>query len=556
MIAGTLNQLLELFEAHQNSELQATTFILSYGNRSERCYVKEFYGKTFKQSWEKLFLFYRALPETNEYVRIDLIIEESKTTLEQLIEKIGKIKRNNYITFGFRVEGFKKRCFLKEEITSNALFVPDENHKIGQNLPNLRIDISNYKSYVKRKYRVDDYSLNYLKKSSIYTFTTQAYFIEENKIFELKDYGFGNHFRVVEEENFQEILDDVIRRGAAYLLEQLKEDGKFIYGYFPCYDKNIRNYNAIRHFSSLYALFEAGELLNNQEMIKKAYQGLIWGFDYLLDVIDGDSLIKDQIGSTVEYKLGAQATAILASAKYTQITGDTQFFNMMRTLAHTIEKRFITENDDTIHVLDKLLEVKDRFRIIYYDGEALFSMLRAYELMNEEEIFNICQRMMTHFVDNNYEKYHDHWLSYAVNEFLKHEQKNEYYTFGLKNALSRIDFMENRDTAYPTMLELLVAAAKMVLKLDNYDKQREVVSAEEFTAGKKRIFEVMDYRAYHEIVTGTMFPEFAMFFQSPEKIQYGFFARHDRFRMRIDDAEHFLSGLINYRVLRFGGVEE
>lgn len=45
-----------------------------------------------------------------------------------------------------------------------------------------------------------------------------------------------------------------------------------------------------------------------------------------------------------------------------------------------------------------------------------------------------------------------------------------------------------------------------------------------------------------------MFPEFAQFFKEPEIIKYGFFARHDRFRMRIDDAEHFLSGLINYRM--------
>jgi hypothetical protein len=43
-----------------------------------------------------------------------------------------------------------------------------------------------------------------------------------------------------------------------------------------------------------------------------------------------------------------------------------------------------------------------------------------------------------------------------------------------------------------------------------------------------------------------------MYFKAPYKIEYGFFARHDRFRMRIDDAEHFLSGLVNYRSLTFG----
>ena len=63
-------------------------------------------------------------------------------------------------------------------------------------------------------------------------------------------------------------------------------------------------------------------------------------------------------------------------------------------------------------------------------------------------------------------KYHDHWLSYATNEMLKHSQTEEYYRFGIKNALDNIDFIDKRDTAYPTMLELLVAASKMMRKLE------------------------------------------------------------------------------------------
>jgi hypothetical protein len=481
-----------------------------------------------------------------------LITEETKVTYEELLETINSINRNNYVEFGLRLEGFKKRSFLKEEITANALLVPDKNHKIGQNKANLHFDTANYKNYVKRKYNVLDHTMNYFLTSDIYLFKTKAFFIDENQFYELKDYGFGNQFRIVEEDNFREMLDLVIHQGSNYLLDQLDEAGEFIYGYFPCYDRNIRNYNAIRHFSSIYALLEAGEFLDNQEMIEHSLQGLIWGFENLAEENDGDYFIKDQIGENIEYKLGAQAVAILASAKYTQITNDTRFFEKMKTLTRTIEKRFLTENDETIHVFDGHLAIKDKFRIIYYDGEALFSMLRAYELMKDEEIFAICKRLMTHFVANNYEKYHDHWLSYAVNEFLKHEQKDDYYIFGMKNALNRIDFMESRDTAYPTMLELLVAAAKMMLKLEVYDRRKEIISDEEFEAAKNRIFDVMSHRAYHEIVTGTMFPEFAMYFKAPYKIEYGFFARHDRFRMRIDDAEHFLSGLVNYRSLTFG----
>ena len=38
------------------------------------------------------------------------------------------------------------------------------------------------------------------------------------------------------------------------LHSQIQENGKFIYGYFPAYDRDIRNYNTVRHCTSLYAL--------------------------------------------------------------------------------------------------------------------------------------------------------------------------------------------------------------------------------------------------------------------------------------------------------------
>ena len=140
-------------------------------------------------------------------------------------------------------------------------------------------------------------------------------------------------------------------------------------------------------------------------------------------------------------------------------------------------------------------------------------------------------------------------IGYAVNEFLRYKKKEAYYRFGLDNALGNIRFIEKRDTAYPTMLELLVAASKMIDKLEVSGLKAKIFNQEEeFETVKNRINAVMKKRVLHELTTGVMFPEFAQFFKKPEIVSFGFFARHDRFRMRIDDAEHFLSGLINYRL--------
>lgn len=104
----------------------------------------------------------------------------------------------------------------------------------------------------------------------------------------------------------------------------------------------------------------------------------------------------------------------------------------------------------------------------------------------------ICEDLMNQFIADGYQKYHDHWLSYATNELLIYQEKKEYYQFGLDNALGNINFIDKRDTAYPTMLELLVAASKMVEKLSTSELKTQLFeSSKEFNIVKDRINSVM-----------------------------------------------------------------
>lgn len=538
---------LDILQAKQS---QHPMMIVSTGNFAERGTVTELYGKNYQSVWHNFLSYVKKNQLTStRYFRIDILTEESQISFEQLQDLIRSVKRNNYGNINFRVEGKQCYSFLMEELAGNAILKPSKEHKVGRNLPNLSIDQQNYRGYIKRKYGKKNASVNLLNQSKIFLFKTKAFYFERQQVFPIIDYGNGNRVREITYSNVDRTTDLVIKKGAAYLNRQLTDSGQFIYGYFPCYDQGIKGYNSVRHFSSIYALAEAAAYLKDRGMYSSLKQSVLWGVQNLIVNKEGYTVVEEPLKNGAEYKLGAQATAILAIAKYIEVTGDLQFNTILQNLIRVVKEKFMTEDNRTIHVLDEMLTIKEKFRIEYYDGEILFALLRAYGVFKEEKIMKICEDLMAQFIANDYQKYHDHWLSYAVNEFLRYKEKEAYYRFGLDNALGNIRFIEKRDTAYPTMLELLVAASKMIDKLEVSGLKAKIFNQEEeFETVKNRINAVMKKRVLHELTTGVMFPEFAQFFKKPEIVSFGFFARHDRFRMRIDDAEHFLSGLINYRL--------
>lgn len=50
------------------------------------------------------------------------------------------------------------------------------------------------------------------------------------------------------------------------------------------------------------------------------------------------------------------------------------------------------------------------------------------------------------------------------------------------------------------------------------------------------------YKRAHHMLNGYLFPEIAMYMESPETVAETFCVRHDSFRIRIDDVQHFIGG--------------
>lgn len=431
-----------------------------------------------------------------------------------------------------------------QELVSDVIYQP-----ISSIEPLLYHDAGVNPNYaIKQKYRAAKPEIRLQSLQEVWTFDTYATFYENGQFINLASRYDANGIRAIA-SNKKQHFRDLIEKNAAFLHSQIQENGKFIYGYFPAYDRDIRNYNTVRHCTSLYALLETFEVQDKPEYWPKIVAAIQYALTTFYKEKDPiTAFMIDGKEGELEIKLGANAAAILMLTKYQEITGKDDYLKYAEKLAHGILE-LVDPDGLTTHVLNyPNYDLKEKFRIIYYDGEAALALLRLYQINQDKRLLETVKLMFENFIHKRYEKYHDHWLSYCTNELTKICPEEKYFIFGLNNYLKHFIFIRNRKTTYATLLEMLMAAYKMVNRLK--EQGHNALFEQAYMSELKKL---ITFRAEFQ-TTGFFYPEIAMYMARPDKILHAFYVRHDRFRVRIDDQEHNLSGYIAY-VKDFEGGE-
>ncbi|NGP46563.1 hypothetical protein G4V62_17015 [Bacillaceae bacterium SIJ1] len=509
---------------------------LSLGNPEQRCTVIPLLARDPKKLFAKMYSeIKRKVKERRqefEWVKVDIAKDFEVKKFRDLNMDILKTKKN-YFRKGFSLDRQFHYALLEQEINGNAIL-----SNVGKsdtnafNMDNLTNYFTKHKAIKKGKeVHMDD---------DVVIFNTDGKFIEEDTVISIHD-EYYEHGRRKYEELTQEDIKNVIVHSSNYLAQQVQADGKFVYGYFSCFDKKINFYNSLRHASTVYSMIEGYEL-NRDPVLKDAIDRAIAYLIHKLIRIDENQNKAYVIDweNHQEIKLGANAAAILALTKYASTFNTTEHLLICEQLANSIVS-FQQPNGSFNHVYTyPSFELKETFRIIYYDGEAAFALMRLYQLDQNSKWLLAVESAFEYFIDNDYWKNHDHWLSYCTNELTKFKPEEKYFAFGLKNVIRKMDFIYHRKTTYPTFLELTLAAYEMVermqeLKLDHLLEKTSV----------PELIKVIKKRAAYQL-NGYYFPEVAMYFKKPERILHSFFIRHHSFRVRIDDVEHNISGYRRY----------
>lgn len=516
-------------------------FILffSISNRDERARVFTGVGNTIDSSWNQARqLSEKFLKEQQwepHWIKVDIVKQIEEISSDRLIEYFAATRRN-YMRQGISFDRHFNLAFLEQEINGNAFIKTDTEKQLSV------WNVSNINHYVK-KHRGMQYPLTLEGRNTFYLFATYSYF-HDTDCYELLGGPLQNGRRKIAELDHA-LVYELIDQSSQYLANQVDDNGKFIYGYFACFNKNIKWYNMLRHASSVYSMIEAFSLTKHAylgQQIQHAVQYLVdEGIQYIYKSGADPCAYVVEPTSGNEIKLGANAAAILALSKYTTVFDSPQYLDVMKALANGIVSMQDPDTGKFVHVLNPDLSVKEAFRIVYYDGEAAFALLRLYAIDRNETWLSTVEKAFELFIREEYWKYHDHWLSYSVNELVRYKPDAKYIEFGLKNVEKKLDFILNRDTTYPTFLELLMACYSMI------DYARRGGLAEELLRHFEmdKLIEAIRVRAQHQL-NGYFFPEVAMYFKSPQTILGAFYIRHHAFRSRIDDVEHNISGYYHF----------
>ncbi|SFB10142.1 hypothetical protein SAMN04488072_1072 [Lentibacillus halodurans] len=511
----------------------AVHLFCSLGYQHRRAIVVHASKIGFDEAWRSLMKkIEKQSHEVPSYIKIDIVTNKKPVNILSFINLMTKTKKN-YLRFGISFDKDFNYAFLEQEINGNAMIQFDKDKKRGY------LKEENIQNYIKR-HRPDMKQIDFRKVTNVQLFSTKGYFYDGDQCYKLKEGTLDNGRRDTPLE--AEEIRYMVTSGQTYLNALNQYSGKFNYGYFSCFDKEIKLYDMLRHASTVYALIESYEFAPTDETKKVIERSL-----YFLETdgiyYDGNTrayMIDGVDPAKYEIKLSANAAAILALTKYTEVFHDDKYLPLAQALANGIVS--LQKNDGSfVHVLHyPSMDLKENFRTVHYDGKTAFALMRLYKLDGDIEWLTTVEKAFEYFIGHDYWKHHDHWLSYCANELTYYRSLEKYFKFGLENTKGKLSFVYNHETTYPTFLELKLATYHMIARIRETGHTHLLESFNE-----DQLLDVIHRRAEYQR-NGFFYPELAIYYKNPARIVGSFFIRHHSFRSRIDDVEHNLSGYIAY----------
>lgn len=382
----------------------------------------------------------------------------------------------------------------------------------------------------------------------IISFTTAGYICDEDN---------STHKLYIDDENYgrricskltAQQLHFIIEKSSHFLSNAIDENGRFDYGINPVNGYHFESYNILRHTGTIWSILMQYETTRDKKLIPKIDKAI----EYMMQSVEyydkNHAYLIERKAS--EIKLGGNAVAVITLCTYMNVFKTDKYISQVEALANSILG--MQEKDGSFyHVLSYPdFSRKEKDRIVYYDGEAAFALAKAYSMTKNESCLKAAKKALDYFESNDYTRFCDHWIAYAVNEVTIYDSSEKYLNFGLKNANKNLSKMYNQDTTFHTFLELLMAAFSLYQRINEKHLTASYLNKFNLESFIKTI-----YKRAHYMLNGFLYPEIAMYMKNPLEVVNTFCVRHDSYRIRIDDVQHYIGGYYNF-LKNFDKLEE
>ncbi len=524
--------------------LPENVVFLSLCSGEERASVFTGTGSNRSDAWQSAYAQAKSFVETEGYdvrwLKADLMSEAKQYSTEEFSTELHHY-RHEFFRYGVAFDTGFETALLEAELNGAKILDYDSEC----------IDESYLNTYLRKAGREPLSSL----PDSYVVFKCIGWMCDEDsEVYELisdtDDYG-RRRVDTVDKEYAAQL----VKNASGFLIDQVKSDGSFVYGYYPRFGNEIDNYNIVRHASTLWSLVCQYRMTENAELIPVIDKAVDYMVKNAIIERDDDTAYLYEEKSD-EIKLGGCGVAVVALTEYMDAFGTDKYEDIAVKLGNGILTMLDQSSGEYYHVLNGDFTRKEQFRTVYYDGEATFALCRLYSLTADEKWLTAAKSAVEHFIAADYVQYKDHWIAYSMNEITQYVDDERYYTFALRNAQENLDLIYNRDTTYHTYFELLMSTFEL------YDRMIERgIHVDYLDNGfDLQYFLRTIYKRADHMLCGYFYPEYAMYMASPDTILDTFMVRHDGYRVRIDDVQHNVGGYylyyLNYdKLVEYGMLE-
>ncbi len=435
-------------------------------------------------------------------------------------------------------------AFLPEELVSKTLL--DSDNKVL------------FRNIEKYTHSTTESPSSLPQSSLLYTFKTKSFFFERPNFGEsVSTVSLFRGHQIYDNVTPEVLLESSINAGN-YLIGATQENGKFIYTYLPKTDSEKDDYNILRHAGTIYAMTELYEHIRQPELLDAISRSL----EYLQSTVQScfGSAGEQEVLCVVEEnetKVGANGLAILAIAKYTKVTGDKTYVPIADGLARWLGAIQEEDGDFNFHKRNNATGQIDTFISGYYPGEAIFGLVRLYEIDGNREWLDIAEKQVKYLITvrdkglQPSELEHDHWLLYGLNALYQSRPDALYIEHTKKLTRAIVDGQSTKDDDDPnndkadwegsydspprstpaaTRTEGLLAAYSLLKKTGNEKEANEALQAADFG---------IRFQLQTQFDAAS-----AMYLEDPQRSLGGFHESLTDFTIRIDYIQHNISSFL------------